>query len=169
MKENKKQRSMSLRWDERVFLAMYQFGMNVFFPPASTRSFPYPFVQEKTTNHSVPSAGFPALFHRGAFQRAERPKGVKRCSGSMPSRSAKCFPLFHCIRELHPRIKPAKLYVSVSTLSGYETARVKLKGSLDGFVLFPSGSPFRRAPLCGQRATVHVCTGGNRHLVRVHG
>ena len=41
------------------------------------------------------------------------------------------------IRELHLRIKPAKLYVSVSTLSGYETAGVKLKGSLEGLFYFP--------------------------------
>ena len=41
------------------------------------------------------------------------------------------------IKELHLRIGPARLVLSVSTLSGYDTARAKLEGSVDGLFYFP--------------------------------
>jgi 3-deoxy-D-manno-octulosonic-acid transferase len=41
------------------------------------------------------------------------------------------------VRELYAQIQPARLYLSVSTLSGCETARDKLEGSLAGLFYFP--------------------------------
>jgi len=127
---------MSLRWDERVFLAMYQLGMNVFFPPLLLALSPILLFKRKRRTTLFPRLGFQPFPQRclskgGTAQGSEKVLWIHALSvGEVLS----AVPL---IRELHLRIKPAKLYVSVSTLSGYETARVKLKGSLEGLFYFP--------------------------------
>jgi 3-deoxy-D-manno-octulosonic-acid transferase len=128
--------SMSLRWDERIFLGMYQCGMNVLFPPVLLSLSPILLLKRKRRAILFPRLGFQpfpeTIRSEGrAVRRTEKVLWVHTLSvGEVLS----AVPL---IRELYPRIKPAKLYLSVSTLSGYETARDKLRGSLDGMLYFP--------------------------------
>jgi 3-deoxy-D-manno-octulosonic-acid transferase len=127
---------MSLRWDERLFLGMYQFGMNVFFPPVLLALSPVLLFRKKRRT---------ALFPRLGFQRFPEPSPLKggtvQGSGKVLWTHAlsvgEVLSAVPLIRELHLRIKPARLYLSVSTLSGYETARDKLEGFVDGLFYFP--------------------------------
>jgi 3-deoxy-D-manno-octulosonic-acid transferase len=127
---------MGLHWDERLFLGMYQLGMNVFFPPALLALSPLLLLKRKRRATLFPRLGFQAFPETippegGTVRRSEKVLWIHALSvGEVHS----AVPL---IRELYPRIKPAKLYLSVSTLSGYETAKDKLRGSLDGMFYFP--------------------------------
>jgi 3-deoxy-D-manno-octulosonic-acid transferase len=127
---------MSLRWDERVFLGMYQCGMNVLFPSVLLALSPILLLKRKRRATLFPRLGFqpfPETIRSkgGALRRSEKVLWIHALSvGEVRS----AVPL---IQELYPRIKPAKLYLSVSTLSGYETAKDKLRGSLDGMFYFP--------------------------------
>jgi 3-deoxy-D-manno-octulosonic-acid transferase len=127
---------VSLPWVERLFLGMYQFGMNVLFPPALLALSPILLFKRKRRTTLFLRLGFQSFPERssskgGTAQGSEKVLWIHALSvGEMLS----AVPL---IKELHPRIKPAKLYLSVSTLSGYETAEAKLKGSVDGLLYFP--------------------------------
>jgi 3-deoxy-D-manno-octulosonic-acid transferase len=127
---------MSLRWDERFFLGMYQFGMNVLFPPVLLALAPLLLFKKKRRATLLPRLGlqrFPDASPStgGPAQGSEKKLWVHALSvGEVLS----AVPL---IRELYAQIQPARLYLSVSTLSGYETARDKLEGSLDGLLYFP--------------------------------
>ena len=128
--------SMRLQWDERLFLGMYQLGMNVFFPPVLLALSPILLLKRKRRATLFPRLGFQPFPETirpegGAVRRSEKVLWVHALSvGEVGS----AVPL---IRELYPLVKPAKLYLSVSTLSGSETARDKLEGSLDGLFYFP--------------------------------
>jgi 3-deoxy-D-manno-octulosonic-acid transferase len=128
--------SVRLQWGERLFLGMYQLGMNVFFPPTLLALSPFLLLKRKRRATLFPRLGFQP------FPKTIRPEGgtvrgrekVLWAHALSVGEVRSAVPL---IRELYPRIKPAKLYLSVSTLSGSETARDKLEGSLDGLFYFP--------------------------------
>lgn len=128
--------SSDLRWAERLFLGMYQFGMNVLFPPVLLALSPILLLKRKRRTTLLPRLGFQrfpgtTLSQGGPAQRSEKVLWAHALSvGEVLS----AVPL---IRELHPQIQPARLYLSVSTESGYETARDKLEGSVDGLFYFP--------------------------------
>jgi 3-deoxy-D-manno-octulosonic-acid transferase len=127
---------MGLRWDERLFFGAYQLGMNVFFPPVLLALSPVLLLKRKRRATLLPRLGFqpfPEPFPPTEDKARAREK-VLWIHALSVGELLSAVPL---IRELHPRIKPAKLYVSVSTLSGYETARSKLEGSLDRLFYFP--------------------------------
>ncbi len=136
MIDDKTAESMSLRWDERLLLGMYQLGMNAFLPIGLIALSPLLFLKRKRRTTLFPRLGFqrfpaPSPSKGGTTQGSEKGLWVHALSvGEVLS----ALPL---IRELHGRIKPARLYFSVSTLSGYETASEKLEGSLDGLFYFP--------------------------------
>jgi len=127
---------MSLRWDERLFLGMYLFGTNVLFPPVLLALAPLLLFKKKRRATLLPRLGlqrFPdaSPSKGGPAQGSDKRLWVHALSvGEVLS----AVPL---IRELYAQIQPARLYLSVSTLSGYETARDKLEGSLDGLFYFP--------------------------------
>jgi len=127
---------VSLRWDERLFLGLYQVGMNLLLPPALLALSPILLSKRKRRMTLLPRLGF-QRFPKSSpvqdmtVQASEKALWVHALSiGEVLS----AVPL---VRELYPRIRPARLYVSASTLSGYETARAKLEGSLDGLFYFP--------------------------------
>jgi hypothetical protein len=49
---------MSLRWDERLFLGTYQFGMNVFLPPVLLALSPILLLNRKRRTTLLPRLGF---------------------------------------------------------------------------------------------------------------
>jgi 3-deoxy-D-manno-octulosonic-acid transferase len=128
--------SLILRWDERLFLGMYQLGMNVFLPPVLLALSPVLLLKRKRRTTLLPRLGFQRFpetipLQRGAVRRSEKVLWAHALSvGEVLS----AVPL---IRELHPQIRPARLCLSVSTLSGYETARNELGKFLDGLIYFP--------------------------------
>ncbi len=123
--------SLRLRWDERLFLGMYQFGMNVLFSPVLLALSPILLIKRKRRTTLLPRMGFQRFPEPFPSKAREKVLWIHALSvGELLSAA----PL---IRELHLRIKPAKLYVSVSTLSGHETARDKLEGFFDGLFYFP--------------------------------
>ncbi len=127
---------MSLRWDERLFLGMYQFGMNVFFPPVLLALSPILLFKRKRRTTLFPRLGF-QRFPEASPSKGGAARGSEKVLWIHALSVGEVLSAVPLIRELHPRIKPAKLYLSVSTLSGYEIAMAKLKGSLDDLFYFP--------------------------------
>jgi 3-deoxy-D-manno-octulosonic-acid transferase len=128
-------RSVSLRWDERMLLGAYQFGMNVFFPPILLALSPILLLNRKRRTTLLPRLGI-QRFPQTIPSKDKPVKGSKVLwvHALSVGEVLSAVPL---IRQLYGRIRPAKLYLSVSTLSGYETSRDKLEGSLDGLFYFP--------------------------------
>jgi 3-deoxy-D-manno-octulosonic-acid transferase len=126
---------MSLRWDERLLLGTYQFGVNVFFPPVLLVLSPILLLNRKRRTTLLPRLGF-QRFPQTIPSKVQSEQGGKVLwiHALSVGEVLSAVPL---IRELHPRIKPARLCLSVSTLSGCETAREKLQGSVDGLFYFP--------------------------------
>lgn len=128
--------AVSLRPDERLFLGMYRLGMNLLLPPALVALSPILLSKRKRRTTLLPRLGFQRFPGSGPLpgrtvQGSERVLWVHALSvGEVLS----AVPL---IRALHSRIRPARLYVSASTLSGYETARDQLEKSSDGLFYFP--------------------------------
>jgi 3-deoxy-D-manno-octulosonic-acid transferase len=115
---------------------MYQLGMNVFFPPVLLAFSPILLTKRKRRTTLFPRLGFqrfpePFPSKGGTTQGSEKALWVHALS------VGEVFSAVPLIRELFGRIQPARLYLSVSTLSGYETARDKLEESLDGLFYFP--------------------------------
>jgi 3-deoxy-D-manno-octulosonic-acid transferase len=127
---------MSLRWDERLFLGMYQCGMNVLFPPVLLALSPILLLKRKRRATLFPRLGF-QRFPGTDRSRGGTAPGHEKVLWAHALSVGEVLSAVPLIRELYPQIKPAKLYLSVSTLSGYETARDKLEGSLDGLFYFP--------------------------------
>ena len=127
---------MSLRRDERLFLGMYQFGMNVFLPPGLLALSPILLFKRKRRTTLFPRLGF-QRFPEAVSSKGGTAQGNEKVLWIHALSVGEVLSAVPLIRELHSRIKPAKLYLSVSTLSGYETAEAKLKGSLDGLFYFP--------------------------------
>ena len=127
---------MSLRRDERLFLGMYQFGMNVFLPIGLMALSPILLLKRKRRTTLFPRLGF-QRFPEAVSLKGGTTRGNEKVLWIHALSVGEVLSAAPLIRELHSRIKPAKLYVSVSTLSGYETAGVQLKGSLDGLFYFP--------------------------------
>ena len=127
---------MSLRRDERIFLGMYQFGMNVFLPIGLIALSPILLLKRKRRSTLFPRLGF-QRFPKAVSSKDGTAQGNEKVLWIHALSVGEVLSAAPLIRELHSRIKPAKLYVSVSTLSGYETAGIQLKGSLDGLLYFP--------------------------------
>jgi 3-deoxy-D-manno-octulosonic-acid transferase len=127
---------MSLRRDERLFLGMYQFGMNVFFPPVLLALSPILLFKRKRRTTLFPRLGF-QRFPEPSPSKGETIQGNEKVLWTHALSVGEVLSVVPLIRELHRRIKPARLYLSVSTLSGYETARGQLEGLLDGLFYFP--------------------------------
>jgi len=127
---------MSLRRDERLFLGMYQFGMNVFLPIGLIALSPILLLKRKRRTTLFPRLGF-QRFPEAVSSKSGTAQGNEKVLWIHALSVGEVLSAAPLIRELHSQIKPAKLYVSVSTLSGYETAGVQLKGSLDGLFYFP--------------------------------
>jgi 3-deoxy-D-manno-octulosonic-acid transferase len=128
--------STCLRWDEKFFLGIYQFGMNVFFPPVLLSLSPILLFKRKRRATLFPRLGF-QRFPEPSPSKGETAQGSEKVLWVHALSVGEVLSALPLIRELHPRIKPARLYLSVSTLSGYDTARDKLKGSSDGLLYFP--------------------------------
>lgn len=146
MSHEKSVRSTALPWGERLFLGTYQFGMNVVFPMALLALLPLLVLKRNRRRTLLPRLGFQTFPEKPSPETlTDRHDGeVLWIHALSVGEVLSAVPL---IRELHPRIKPARLYLSVSTLSGHETAVAKLKGSLDGLFYFPLdlAYPVRRA------------------------
>jgi len=127
---------MSLRWDEQLLLGTYQFGMNVLFPPVLFALSPILLLNRKRRATLLPRLGF-QRFPRSIPPEAKGPEGAKKVLWVHALSVGEVLSAVPLIRELHPRIKPARLCLSVSTLSGFETARDKLEASVDGLFYFP--------------------------------
>jgi len=125
-----------LRLDERLFLGMYRLGMNLLLPSALLALSPILLSKRKRRTTLLPRLGFqrfPQLVPSQAKTAQGSGKGLWVHALSV-GEVLSAVPL---IRALHSRIRPARLYVSASTLSGYETAREKLEGAVDGLFYFP--------------------------------
>ena len=127
---------MSLRWDERLLMGTYQFGMNVLFPPVLLALSPVLLLNPKRRTTLLPRLGF-QRFPLSLPSEGKRPQGDKKVLWVHALSVGEMLSAVPLIRELYPRIQPARLYVSASTLSGYETARDNLEGALDGLLYFP--------------------------------
>jgi len=127
---------MSLRWDERLLLGTYQFGMNVFLPPVLLALSPILLLNRKRRTTLLPRLGF-QRFPQTILSEAKAAQGSGKVLWVHALSVGEVLSAVPLIRELHPRIKPARLCLSVSTLSGCETAREKLEGSVDGLFYFP--------------------------------
>src|SRR5512136_2928127 len=123
--------SMSLRWDERLLLGMYQFGMNVLFPPVLLALSPILVLKRKRRTTLLPRLGF-QRFPQTIPPQGGTARGSEKVLWTHALSVGEVLSAVPLIRELYPRINPARLYLSVATLSGYETAREKLEGSVDG-------------------------------------
>ena len=136
MSQEQSVKPTALSWDERLFLAAYQFGMNVIFPVALLALLPLAALKRKRRQTLLPRLGFQTFPEKPSPETlTDRRNGkVLWIHALSVGEMLSVVPL---IRELRPRIKPAGLYLSVSTLSGHETAAAKLKGSLDGLFYFP--------------------------------
>ncbi len=136
MNKNKTAGSLSLRWGEWLLLGIYQLGMNVLFPPVLLALSPIFLIKRKRRTTLLPRLGFQRSPESspstgGAARGSEKALWVHALS------VGEVFSAVPLIRELHARIKPARLYLSVSALSGHEAAKNKLEGSLDGLFYFP--------------------------------
>jgi 3-deoxy-D-manno-octulosonic-acid transferase len=127
---------MSLRWDERLLLGMYHFGMNVLFPPVLLALSPILVLKRKRRTTLLPRLGF-QRFPQTIPSQGRTARGSEKVLWTHALSVGEVLSAVPLIRELYPRIKPARLYLSVATLSGYETAREKLEGSVDGLFYFP--------------------------------
>jgi 3-deoxy-D-manno-octulosonic-acid transferase len=127
---------MSLRWDERLLLGMYQFGMNVFLPPVLLALSPILVLKRKRRATLLPRLGF-QRFPQTIPSEAKAAQGSGKVLWVHALSVGEVLSAVPLIGELYFRIKPARLYLSVSTLTGCETAREKLEGSLDGLFYFP--------------------------------
>ncbi len=127
---------MSLRWDERLLLGTYQFGMNVLFPPVLLALSPVLLLNRKRRTTLLPRLGF-QRFPQTIPSKTKTVQGSEKVLWTHALSVGEVLSAVPLIRELHPRIKPARLCLSVSTLSGYETARDNLEGSVDGLFYFP--------------------------------
>jgi 3-deoxy-D-manno-octulosonic-acid transferase len=127
---------MSLRWDERLLLGMYQFGMNVLFPPVLIALSPILVLKRKRRTTLLPRLGF-QRFPQTIPSQGGTARGSEKVLWTHALSVGEVLSAVPLIRELYPRIKPARHYLSVATLSGYETAREKLEGSVDGLFYFP--------------------------------
>ena len=122
--------SVNRRPVEQLFLWLYQFGMNTFFPMALLVLLPVLVFERKWRSTTWPRLGFQE------FPQRPGPQGRKvlwihaLSVGEIMS----AVPL---IKALYTGIKPAKLHLSVSTKSGYEMARTRLEGFYDGLIYFP--------------------------------
>ena len=125
-----------LRWDERLFLGMYRLGMNLLLPSVLLALSPILLSKRKRRTTLLPRLGVQRFPERGALNggKAQGSEGVLWIHALSVGEVLSAVPL---IRALHSRIRPAGLYVSASTLSGYETAREKLQGAVDGQFYFP--------------------------------
>jgi hypothetical protein len=84
---------VNLRWDERLLLAMYQIGMNVFVPPVVLAISPFLLIKRKRRATLLPRLGF-QRFPQPSLQGAGRREGAGKFCGFTPSRSARCSPRF---------------------------------------------------------------------------
>jgi 3-deoxy-D-manno-octulosonic-acid transferase len=128
--------SVPLRWDERLLLGVYRLGVNLFVPPALVVVSPLLLLKKKRRATLLPRLGF-QRFPQTLLPEAKRPEGTKKVLWVHALSVGEVLSAVPLIRELHPRIKPATLCLSVSTLSGFETARDKLEGAVDGLFYFP--------------------------------
>ena len=136
MNRDKTAGSAILRWDERLFLGVYQFGMNVLFPPVLLALSPILLLRRKRRTTLLPRLGFQRFPETTSLQ-VGTVQGSRKVLWVHALSVGEVLSVVPLIRELHPRIQPARLYLSVSTLSGCETARAKLQGSVDGLFYFP--------------------------------
>jgi 3-deoxy-D-manno-octulosonic-acid transferase len=115
---------------------MYQLGMNVVVPPVLLALSPVLLLKRKRRATLLPRLGFQP-FPRTAPLQAGRGPGRETVLWVHALSVGEVLSAVPLIREIYGRIRPAKLYVSVSTQSGCETARDRLEGSLDGLFYFP--------------------------------
>ena len=127
---------MSLRWDERLLLGTYQLGMNVFLPPVLLALSPILLLNRKRRTTLLPRLGF-QRFPQTIPSKAKAAQGSGKVLWVHALSVGEVLSAVPLIRDLHPRIKPARLCLSVSTLSGCERACEKLEGSVDGLFYFP--------------------------------
>ncbi|MGE5839432.1 MAG: 3-deoxy-D-manno-octulosonic acid transferase, partial [Deltaproteobacteria bacterium] len=136
MKKDEPSGSVTLRWDERLFLGMYRLGMDLFFPPVLLALSPVLLFKRKRRITLLPRLGFQRFPKASPLQDARVP-GRKKVLWVHALSVGEVLSAVPLIRELHSRIQPARIYFSASTLSGYETAKRKMEGTLDGLVFFP--------------------------------
>ncbi|MGE5840963.1 MAG: 3-deoxy-D-manno-octulosonic acid transferase [Deltaproteobacteria bacterium] len=136
MKKDEPSGSVTLRWDERLFLGMYRLGMDLFFPPVLLALSPVLLFKRKRRITLLPRLGFQRFPKASPLQDARVP-GRKKVLWVHALSVGEVLSAVPLIRELHLRIQPARIYFSASTLSGYETAKRKMEGTLDGLVFFP--------------------------------
>jgi 3-deoxy-D-manno-octulosonic-acid transferase len=122
--------SVKRRPVEQVFLWLYQFGMNTFFPMGLLVLFSVLVFERKWRSTTWPRLGFQD------FPQRPGPQGRKVLWVHALS-VGELLSAVPVIKALYSGIKPAKLHVSVSTKSGYDMARTRLEGFYDGLFYFP--------------------------------
>ena len=127
---------VTLRWDERLCLGLYQLGMNVLVPPGVLALSPVLLLKKKRRATLLPRLGF-QRFPKSNVLRGETVQGREKVLWVHALSVGEVLSAVPLVRALHPGIQPARLYCSASTLSGFETARDKLEGSVDGLFYFP--------------------------------
>jgi 3-deoxy-D-manno-octulosonic-acid transferase len=128
--------SLILRWDERMVLGTYQFGINLFLPAVLLALSPLLLIKRKRRTTLLPRLGF-QRFPQTVPSNAPTAQSGGKVLWVHALSVGEVLSAVPLIREIHPRLKPARLCLSVSTLSGYETARDELEGSVDGLFYFP--------------------------------
>jgi 3-deoxy-D-manno-octulosonic-acid transferase len=127
---------MNRRSAEQLFLSLYEFGMNTFFPIGLLILLPMLALERKWRRSTLPRLGFQDFPKRPGSGDSGAPHSHKVLWTHALS-VGEILSAVPLISTLHSRIKPARLYLSVSTRSGYEIARTKLAGSYDGLFYFP--------------------------------
>ncbi len=132
---------MSLRWDEQLFLGMYQLGMNVFFPPALLALSPLLLFKKKRRT---------TLFARLGFQRFRAPSSSKGGTTQGSERALWVHALSQSGSAFRPSFdqgtpqanqagKTLPLRVHSERIRDSEREAGRVFGR---FSLFPAGSPF---------------------------
>jgi 3-deoxy-D-manno-octulosonic-acid transferase len=121
---------------EQLFLWLYQFGINAFFPMGLLVLLPLLVFQRKWRSTTIPRLGFQDCQERSGPPGSVPPHGRKVLWTHALS-VGEILSAVPLIKALHSGIKPAKLYLSVSTKSGYDMACSRLEGFYDSLFYFP--------------------------------
>ena len=120
---------MHSRSTERFALTVYQFAFSLFFPLAALVSLPILLLIRKRRK---------TFFKRFGWQKFPRMPNDEAAPVWIHALSVgEILSAMNLIRKTHARLTDRPLYLSVSTLSGFELARDKLGPHVDGVFYFP--------------------------------